>query len=118
MNGGMDERSHPHSGRSIKLRAVWGGIGMKEANPIVSLIIGFDEQKQELKQFLNEEKRFRSSVRFIVSQPDHRRIQISQKHRNVFSLSSSKASTSIMVKKSFSSARFKKKRIKEEGFGS
>jgi hypothetical protein len=55
----MDERSHPHSGRSIKLRAVWGGIEIKEANPIVSLI-GFDEQKQELKQFLNEEKRFRS----------------------------------------------------------
>jgi hypothetical protein len=37
---------------------------MKEANPIVSLyvIMSFDEQKQELKQLLNEEKRFRSWV--------------------------------------------------------
>jgi F0F1-type ATP synthase beta subunit len=40
---------------------VWGGIGIKEANPIVSLI-GFDEQKQELKQFLNEEKRLEVSL--------------------------------------------------------
>jgi hypothetical protein len=46
---------------------------------------------------LNEEKRFRSW--FTVKQPDHRRIQISPKHRNVFSLSSSKASASIQGQK-------------------
>jgi hypothetical protein len=62
---------------------------MKEANPIVSLIIGFDEQKQELKQFC-----------WVHCQPT-RSSQDSNftKHRNVFSLSSSKASASIQGQK-------------------